>query len=457
MIRTNDAAGRWTAAVLAVLCLLTLLTGCALPGREKEEIAPYTQEQVSRYVRERYGEDVHFMSEEQMSSADGSIVSVYRYKTADDITFAVLAGVQARYVDGLPTEARSRWLSDNYFDRVMAARQEEITAAIAGSGLRGELTQTGQEGRGAGTVCQLRIYLESDDQFNDCVMLLTEINSILGYRAAETDGSVGRAVPEGKSAHIYLQPANRLPDDDPQYSWDGGAYRVFYEISAIPFTLDGEDLNPGEVRETLQHDYVDRARALGRDIYDPGDDLFYKYPASVVTVKSIGDVDVSDSGVFTFVYDRDTDSYWMCCLDPCQDFKDRPYDYACEGTFARMVEDLGGLYFPGKWKASWSIDGSEWSAELVTGESAGVSCAYRRLDLLCDGEVQLLSQVPEGLVRGGSGQYGSNGTVSGRAYSPEDLEKLLHVKTDIDRQNGTAVIYKPVEAEEQEDSAEGQE
>ncbi len=457
MTGIKTAAKRLTAAVLSALIGLTSLTGCAMLQRGgEEEPAGYTQEEVSRYVRERYGDEVRYVRSEELTGGTDP-VTVHHYRTGEEVDFAVLTGLRERYVDGTPSGDKVRWFSDNYYDAVMAARQEEINALLLEAGLNGRVEQTGREGRGAGVVCQLRIYLDEASQIGDCAAALSQVNTLLNYQAADSAALPG--APAVKSAHIYLQPDSRLPEDDPQYAWNGGAYRVFYEIGTVAFTMDGEELNPGTVKEELQHDYVDRARILGRDIYDPGDDLWFKYPAPVVTVTDIGDIDVSGSGVFTFIYDRDSDSYWMCCLDPCQDFEDGPYEYEGKGTFARMVDDLGGLYFPGKWHATWSIDGMEWSADLHVQEGAGVTCGFRSLEVTCNNEVQLLSEVPASLIRGGSGgssRYGSNGTVSGRAFSPEDLEKLLHVSIDIDRQNGTAVIYKPAVPGQEDQESEGE-
>ena len=446
---------RGLTAVLAALVLAcALLAGCG----DKEEAKPagYTEEEIRAYAVNRFGEDVRYLSYEEITSEGGG--AVYHFRCSDDVAFDIVTGVR-RESGSAGTPGRTvRYVSDNYCDSVIRSRQALIGELITAYGLDVRINWTGGNSI-LGSVCSMQVFLENAEEIAECASLLTDINRVLALHMSDTSIS-GMPAPAVRSVQVYLQPDKRLPDDDTRFSWTSSAYRVFYRIGEVAFTSDGEELDTAAVTEQLTNDYVDRAKILGRKYYDPGDTLWSKYPAPVLRVTKIGETDVSDSGVFQLEYDRVGGEYWMKTLDPCQDFDGGPYEYEGRGTFARFVEDLGGLYFPGTWRASWSIDGSEWTAQLVLRETEATPYAFGRLQLICDNTAQTLSDVPAQLVRGGSGgstNAGSNGTVSGRAYNLKDLQMLLHVDCEIDQEKRTAVFVKSAPPETEEETEEGTE
>ena len=108
-----------------------------------------------------------------------------------------------------------------------------------------------------------------------------------------------------------------------------------------------------------------------------------------------------DPGVYRFYYDEDSETYWLACLDPCQDFDGFPYPYEPQGRFADLVSMMNGTYTSSDWTARWKIGDDIWEARLLV----------------------------------------SNGTVSGRWFSIEDLIRMLHVQVIMNQDTMTAVIY----------------
>ena len=128
----------------------------------------------------------------------------------------------------------------------------------------------------------------------------------------------------------------------------------------------------------------------------------------------------------TLGYDQAHQVYSTTLLDPCQDFDSFPYSYNNKGCFKALVEQLGGKYECNDYRSTWTINQHTWQAKLTIDQKTS---EYQSMEITKDGEPLSISDA-----------FLQNGTVSGRNFTVEDLEKLLNVSISIDQKNMKATI-----------------
>ncbi len=93
---------------------------------------------------------------------------------------------------------------------------------------------------------------------------------------------------------------------------------------------------------------------------------------------------------------------------------------------------MNGTYTSSDWTARWKIGDDIWEARLLVSDRQGVKYVYEDFYMEFNGVRKILTRPPEGKT---------NGTVSGRWFSIEDLIRMLHVQVIMNQDTMTAVIY----------------
>lgn len=418
-----------TTAVLVVFAAGGLVfAGCAA-GADY-----YGREEVVRYAQAVHGSGTAFVREETFRYADGGRAVQYIFKDSAGRKFTV-STEPVNNSTGMSSAQRG--ICDRYYDAIITDRMSRLQALIDDSGLDVRITQTGSTDVKDNRTWKIAMYLDRTDDFGAASMLISKIDAELAYRCDRTSSEIGRGQPDEKSITVYMQP-DRPGDGDTAENWKESAHLSDYRISAVAFTNGGDRMSASQADLEIENDFVDTVKLQslrGESFYEISDTLSEKYSAPVLNVTSVQGHH-PDNGDYVFYYDRDSGQYWMTNLDLCQDFDGFPYTYEGRGSFAQLVKWLGGDYSCENWKARWSIGHYSWSASLSVRKTASSSYAYKNMRI-ARGDTYLSLSEPASDIPGG----GRNQTPSGRAFSIEDLVRMLHANITVNEDTMTAMIY----------------
>lgn len=388
-----------------LFALITLLlVGCSTKPTY------YSKDYVMQYVRNMYGKDCDYTDLFTEADDEGNPIYVYQFQDKNGITFSVSTYTKHISIDASTSIFYEKCITDDYLKNVYDAHLDALTALTTCYSFDAECKE----------YKTISVWLDSYTQLAEVADFAAKADALLsleynaeGYNNHKTSGI---------SISVYLK-----PDDAPS----GLEWRDGYGNNIGGITMSSsqsERWTADSAFTTMERSLVNGIKTGKFDQYQLPDDIFYKYPAPRIKLASVnGSSNLEFS--YAFKYDTETDSYWISDLDPCQDFAEFPYNYLDKGTFAKLVQLLGGTYHCENWTATWEIGSNKWTAKLKTTEKDS-KYTYDKLTVKCNGKTVSLSDPGDK----------NNGTVSGRAFTVEDLEKMLGVTIEIDQVNMTATM-----------------
>lgn len=413
------------------LFLFLILICLGLAGCSREPVY-YTEDEIMQYVQDCYGKNYRMTGSNRHELTYGEHMQEYIFSDGEGFSFSVTTGTMERPVLGGLFSDYSPTLTDSYVESRIAFCEEEIKSLFEEFDLRARLTKTGRDDPIPGTLHMISLYLNKPEQIREASRLIAKLDRIVKLSADRSRAGIGTKKTDSKQVHIYLRPDHFLAGDTKK-NWRKSENLRFYEISSIALsTARRSRLDEEDVQEQIRHDYADCAKWYRQTVYTLPEGMAARYPSPYLEVTRVGTRDLrGEEEKFYFLYDRETESYWMTDLDLCQDYDGFPYAYPNRGRFAALIGYMGGLYSCDDLKASWKIGGRTWDAELVLEKNELSDYAYESMTINCNGMWQKLSTPPTGT---------DNGTVSGRWYSIEDLIRMLDVEVTISQEDQSAIL-----------------
>lgn len=363
----------------------------------------YSKQEVKQYVSENFGTDYKLVEEKSYpdDTDEQNLMYEYVFRNADT-TFSVFSYTYHPNFDATESIFYGKKISDNYIGSVIQAKLPQIQQICDSASFETEIV----DGH------FVDFHLDTYEQIPEAAQLLCQIDQLLAFVYDYTYPQKGSA---SWSISLYLEPSKPAEVRDSSL--------LFGKITMSSSRSDR--LNPSDVVEDLQWQLANQIKDNSATYWSLPDEILYRYPASRIQMAKINE-HTDFAFPYTFYYEKDTQNYWMGSLDPCQDFEAFPYVYFDKGTFAQLVQLLGGTYTCDNWTASWQIGANQWTAELITDEKY----MYKDLIIKKNGQELVLSP-PSNF---------SNGTASGRRFTPEDLECMLDVSITIDQKSMTGVM-----------------
>ncbi len=388
-------------AVIAVSLLL--LSACSL------EPVYYSEEEVMEYALYTFGNEIKTVETltYPYDEEDNTTMFEFVFKDKHEVEFSVYSySGRVGFISG-PTAFFEKRIHNDYLEKKVEVKSEEIEDLVFKYDLNVNLGDS---------YCSIRI--EDMAQIEDASKFIEELDALIAleYNKNNFDEDFS---PDTYSANISVKPNIDGYENVPEDWYDETEYLITrVRLSAF----EGQRLSDDEIFENIE-------RAIVYDIKDGGDEKYVlpqevlqKYPAEYLYIDN---VELShEEFSFYFSYDADEEKYYIENLDPCQE-SDLDFNYFDKGVFKFMAESLGGRYESIDYKAQWEIGGKLFYAELVRDE---------------DGyEDFIVHEKNERITLDENGDR-NNGTTAGRAFSLEDLEKILNAKIHIDNENQTATI-----------------
>ncbi len=386
--------------IISIFILGLFLAGCSMKP------VYYSKSQVKSYVKEVFGKD--FSLTEELVYPDNSDEQndkyEYIFEDEEGFSFSVYAYTSHIYFDASETSFYDKYISNNYLEQRVNFLSEDIYNLIDTSSIPCELEST-----------SMKCYLNNYTDIGALTEFVTKLDTCLSL--SYDYGNWPK--PQGFSIAIYLRPNSAEYEDIEDWVSNSD-----YNFMKLYLSYQEEErLDDTETYATIERTLVYNIRSGYKDAdlyYVLPDEIIYKYPAQYL----YWNLDEEAEFTYTFAYDVDDGHYWIATLDPCQNFEDS-YNYTNRGNFDALVEYLGGTYSCDDWSATWTIGEDTWEASLELDDSY-----YEDFNLTKNGEEIELDD---------PGDKG-NGTVSGRSFSTEDLEKMLGITFAIDQEAATLEI-----------------
>ena len=401
---------RRRSAARFLLLILVLLACLPLAGCSTEPVY-YSEEEIVSYIRSVYGPDYRLTqrSSYEDDTEEKNLVYVYQFENSEGMSFSVSTYSYHIGIDATTTAFYSKGITDDYAQRRIAFKEAEIRAVLEGSPFVWDFSQAN-----SGIDLGVEDYL----QLPQAAQLVAELD-----RAVDMEGDFHDTTYTSNDAwvYLYLKPTPGMEDPDSEgESWQSN-YR--YRLMAVSLTRGGEEqrLDGEDLAWRLQWNLADEVKTGRMPYYDLPDQFLYQYPAGYLRVEGLAPEPEHQYG---FRFDLNSRKYWISSLDPCQDYEEFPYNYSDRGAFAALVEALGGSYQCTEDGAEWTIGEDTWTATLLLDQEHN----FQNLLVTRNGQTLILDE-PDGR---------NNGTVSGRAFTLEDLEQLLGVTVEVDQYSATA-------------------
>lgn len=384
------------ACILLFLSAVLILTfsGCSM------EPVYYSQKEVMDYAGSIYGaNDIKLIGKNVYNDDTDEQNPVYEYIFADSqgISFSVETYTYHVSIDASKTAFYERGIRDDYMEKKLEFHRSELDRLIKNCGIDydSEFYYNSME-----------LFLEDYTQIEKVSKLLEDIDSLVSLEC-----SFDKWQSKEKYVYIYLF----LKPDSGEEGWKED-YKFRFASVTLSNSSD-ERLSADEVKEELQWKLAENVKNGYDDIYTLPEEFLYRYPAGELKVTEVNGKALEKNMVFKYSFKEKT--YWIYSLDPCQDFEELGYNYSCQGNFAELVRLLGGSYRSDKLKAQWSIGNHQWNGILALDSEKN----YIGFIAMRDGQILTLSNPEEK----------SNGSVSGRAFTMEDVEQLLGVEITEDQ------------------------
>lgn len=383
-----------------------LLTACST------EPVYYSKNEVMRYAADIFGNTYKLTETKSYPDDTEEQNLMYEYVFANEkgIAFSVYTYTDHICIDGSEFIFYEKGISNNYIGAVMDFYMDDIQAICESASFPVEITEFNR----------IKFYLDSYTQIEEAANLITQLDQTLSFCCDyEKHGGYTYTC----SVVLYLQPDNSEEVPNWKNTFD-------CNIADVDLSTDEDArLRKDELAGRIEEQMVNHIKDFELTCYTIPDEILYKYPVTRVSVAAIqGKTEFEPA--YAFKYDSETAQYWIYTMDPCQDFAGFPYNYTEKGQFAALVELLGGSYECHDWYAVWQIGGNTWEAWLKTEKYKSTEYYFDDFVVKMNGEPLPLSDPDDK----------NNGTVSGRAFTAADLERMLNVTITIDQRNATASI-----------------
>lgn len=388
--------------IIFICCILfTFMVGCSTKP------VYYSKSEVKNYVKDVFGKEykmVDSKSYEDQDDEEKNMIYEYIFENKQGNRFSVYAKTYHIGIDASTTAFYDKSISDDYIRSVYLEKEYELKEISEKSSLQIDINETPY----------INIHVDNYNQLKEAGKIVSDIDAAMDLKY-----NYNNADKSNDYFSIYLY-----------YSHDFNGETEETEIGSIYLTNnEKERWTDTEAYEELERLFVSKAKKENNEGYNIPESLWYKYPASTIHLTSINDNVLPENESFKFLYDEENSFYWIYNLDPCQDFQGFPYLYTNKGKFRYLVEMLGGTYESNDWTATWNIGEDTWNAELKTHMKNDSNYFFDDFIVFCNGKKLKLSDSPK---------CKKNGTISGRAFTIEDLELLLNVDIYVDQSNFTA-------------------
>lgn len=377
-----------------------ILTGCSLKPTY------YSQDYVKTYAKDVFGKDTQFIEQKVSTKGnEGNPEYEYVFREKRGISFSIISSTEHPNLDGPITSLYCKRISDNYLEAVISYYHQDIMSILKKSDFEADFSNNKY----------LNFYLTDYKQINDAAKLISDIDDMVAlnsdYKKYNKSGST-------LTVNVYLRPK----DYEKNVNW---RLDQTFSFAYVKLTTKTPRLKSEEVNTSLERMLANAAKGDCAGYYLLQEDLLNKYPAPIIALTSINETSLL-TREYKFQYDEKTDEYWIYNLDPCQDFDDFPYNYTDKYKFSDLVKGLGGTYDSKNWTAKWQIGSDVFTAKLYNNkENNYIDFAVKK-----NGNRITLSK-PEDK---------RNGTISGRAFTIEDLENMLGVTIKVDQKSMTATM-----------------
>ncbi len=392
-----------------IIFLLTIITILSLAACTTDPTY-YSKREMMKYATDIFGSDIELIEElSYPDEHDDERNMIYEYVFLDDsgLEFSVYATTNHIGFLGSQTVFYEENRSNNYKAKMIDFKSDEISGVLNTYNLEYSF----EDGF-------IQLFLYSYKELEEASALLAEIDNVIAYECDYTNYPS-----ESRSSYASIS----IKPDVGELSGDTDEWKGHYNCTGgrVAFSEhESERKKAEDIFVSLERGFVYHVRDMSEVYYILPDEILYKYPAEYFKIAKINSSDEDE--YYYFKYDVKSDKYWSSEFDPCQESFEN-YNYSDKGVFKELVESLGGTYESEDLIGKWSIGGSEFNARLVLNDDS----EFIDFTVYKDGE-QLMLDTPA--------EESSNGTVSGRAFSVEDLEKMLNAEIEIDQKNQTGTI-----------------
>ncbi len=392
-----------TVLCIIIILLLAFFTACSFNP------VYYSKGEVMDYAYDLFGEDIDLIDKLEYTHDEADEIEMHEYIFEDKygMAFSIYNYSDNVYFLGSETVFYEKIINNDYIERKITSKKSEIAKLISQSDIR-VLFEDGN----------IQVIIENMDKIDEAAEFLYKLDSIVGLEYNE-NYSMSDSNIDTYRISISVRP-NAMKYEYLAQDWYTDSTYTVTRIQLSNF--ENQRLDEHEIYETIERAIVYEIKEDDEAKYTLPDEILAQYPSQHLTVTN--EELFHEEFSFTFNYDIETEKYYMENLDPCQE-SDEDFNYFEKGIFKFLVESLGGQYESSDYIARWNIGGDLFYAELERDDGY-----YKDFTLTKNGQDIELDDNGER----------NNGTVAGRGFSIEDLEKMLNVKIRIDDENQTATI-----------------
>ena len=378
--------------IVILLLISFFITGCAKPTY-------YTNDEIINYVNLVFGNNY---SLKEIKTKEKNNERAYEYIFKDNLssfTFSVTSSIN-KTSKSLFQNIYQKELTDNFINKKIDESKQEVESLLEESDIKYKKHNE-----------YISFYLTNYNDFSKISRLIEKIDNSIGLEYNYKNWNNHSYQEDTYKIKVYLKPT--IIDYDWQKKED-------YLITAIDLsTSENYRLKRENIKEILEYELINK----NNNFYTIEKSLYDKYPPKYIYINKINNQEISD---YKLEYDIKTKNYWIYDLDPCQDSSNLSYNYSPKGKFKRLVELLGGTYKSRDYTATYQLNDSTYEIRLIVDEYD----YYKNIIITKNNKYVALSN-PENK---------NNNTISGRAYTKKDLEKMLDIKIIINENSGQATI-----------------
>lgn len=377
--------------IILLLLISFFITGCAKPTY-------YTNDEIVNYVNLVFGNNY---SLKEIKTKEKNNEKAYEYIFKDNLssfTFSVTSST-TKTSKSLFSNIYQKELTDNFINKKLDEVKTTTDKLLEESKIKYKQHNE-----------YISLYLTNYNEFTKASRLIEKLDNSIALEYNYKNWN-NLSYNETYKIKVYLKPT--IIDYDWQKKED-------YLITTIELSTSKDyRLKRENVKEILEYELINK----NNNFYTIEETLYNKYPPKYIYINKVNNQEISD---YKFEYDIKTKNYWIYDLDPCQDSSNLSYNYSPKGKFKKLVELLGGTYKSHDYIATYKLNNSTYEMKLVVDEYD----YYKNITITKDNKSIILSN-PENK---------NNNTISGRAYTKKDLEKMLDIEIIINENSGQATI-----------------
>ncbi len=386
---------------IGIIATCLMFVGCST------EPTYYSDREVGEYVQDIFGTEYKLKNKLAYPDDTDEENVMYEYEyTNGEQEFSVFSStIHTSFISG-ETIFYEENIYDNFIQSEIKRKESEIAKLFEKSGFEYSIYDEGYYNIG------LTIYLEDYTDIESAAKTIASLDNLMNLKYDYLNWKDG-TVQSMFEVEIKIKP-NGI------YSGENWKEDYSTNVSTIRLSNSGEGRrDPAGIVESIERALIDKADSSYEEIYVLPDEFIGKHLPKTLDLVSINgeainliNEEENEEYFYEFKYDTSRDFYYIDNLDPSQNFEGS-YNYFDTGSFQNLVEQLGGEYvITGDWESMWKIGEDVWQGVLIVDKDS----YFQDFILYKNGELVSLS---ENLEDDG------NGTVSGRQFTMEDLEKML--------------------------------